>query len=595
MSSEKWDFSGFATKYDLKCSDGRTIRKNAFNDCDGKIVPLVWQHQHGDPTNVVGHALLKTEDAGVRAYGKFNNTEKGQIGKELVHNGDITSLSIYANKLTQKGGDVLHGVIREVSLVLSGANPGALIDYPILSHSGEVVEDEAIIYNDDETSIQVLEHSEETPEQEEKKEEVSEEKEPAEEVKHAEGEEKMAEPEVKKDDKTVKDVIDGMTEEQKTVMYFMIGQALENAKNDKDTDGGNEEMKHNVFDGEENKNDTLSHDAMEAIIGDAKRFGSMKESFIQHAADYGIENIEYLFPDAKTLNNGAPEFIKRNDEWVDKFFKATHHSPFSRIKSIFANITEEDARAKGYLKGNMKKEEFFGLIKRVTTATTVYKKQKLDREDVVDITDFDVVAWLKTEMRMMLDEEIARAALLGDGRDASSDDKINELNIRPIYTDDDLFVIHQVVTVPSTATEDDIAKAVIRAAIKARKNYKGSGNPTFWTTEDLLADMLLLTDDIGRDLYSDAAALAKKLRVKETVTVPVMEGIERTVAGNTRQLAAIIVNPVDYNIGADKGGSVNMFDDFDIDYNQQKYLIETRCSGALTKPYSAIVIEIEEE
>ena len=574
---EKWDFSGWATKNDLKCSDGRTIRRDAFKDNDGQIVPLVWNHDHKRASNVLGHALLKNEPAGVRAYGKFNSTPEGQNAKEIVRHGDIVSLSIYANKLVQNGGDVLHGMIREVSLVLAGANEGARIDFPILAHTGEELDTEAIIYADEPLE---LAHAEEkkVAEPEPAKEEPAAEK----------GEEKkMAE-----NEKTVKDVFDSLSEEQKKVVYFMIGKAVEEAKNE--SKGEDADMKHNVFEGD-NEANTLVHNEMTqeemmTIIGDAKRFGSMKESFLAHAEEYGIENIEYLFPDAKTLQS-APDFIKRNDEWVNDFMKNAKHSPFSRVKSIFANITEDDARAKGYLKGNMKKEEVFPLLKRVTTPTTVYKKQKLDRDDIVDITDFDVVAWLKTEMRMMLDEEIAVAGLLGDGRDASSDDKINPLNIRPVWGDDALYSVNKLVTVASTATDDDIAKAFIRTAIKARKDYKGSGNPILFTTEDMLSDMLLLTKTTGEDLYDSEEQLSRKLRVRKIATCTPMENRTRTVDGVTHTLLGIILNPVDYNYGADKGGAVAMFDDFDIDYNQQKYLIETRCSGALVKPYSAIVIE----
>lgn len=610
----KFDFSGWATKNDLRCSDGRTIRKDAFKDNDGQVVPLVWQHQHNDPANVLGHALLENRPEGVYAYGRFNETEAGKNAKLMVEHGDITHLSIYANQLQQRGENVLHGAIREVSLVLAGANPGAVIDFPILAHSGEEIEDEAIIYTDDEI---VLAHAcgddEEKKKKElehEKKEEPEDEKEPAKEepedvkeekkddkelehAKEAPEESKEGDKEMAKSEKTVKDVFEELTDEQKQVVYFMIGQALEDAKNtaEHSDEEGEDFMKHNVFEGEyQGAENTLTHAEMDAIFADGKKYGSLKESFLAHAEEYGIDNIEYLFPDEKTMG-GAPTFIKRNDEWVDAFMKGTHHTPFSRIKSVFADITEEDARAKGYIKGNMKKEEFFALIKRITTPTTVYKKQKLDRDDVVDVTDFDVVAWLKTEMRMLLDEEIARAALITDGRDASSDDKISELCIRPIWTDDDVFTIKQVVTVGSTATDEQIAKSFIKNAIKARKNYKGSGNPTLFTTEDMLTDMLLIEDSTGRVIYDSEEKLRNALRVAKIVTVPVMENQTRTVSDVTRTLMGIIVNPVDYNIGADKGGAVNMFDDFDIDYNQMKYLIETRCSGALVKPYSAIALE----
>lgn len=581
---KKYDFCGWATRNDLRCSDGRTIRKDAFKDNDGRTVPLVWMHQHDDPGNVLGHALLENRDEGVYMYGSFNSTAKAQHAKELVEHGDVVALSIYANKLQQRSGDVLHGVIREVSLVLSGANPGAYIEFPILEHSGEEAEDEALIYTGE--GITIAHAEEEVPAKAE---------EPAKEEPKEEEKKKMAD----EKDKTVKDVFDELTEEQKKVVYFMIGQALEDAKNDesaKHSDFEGEDMRYNVFEGDAmEQGGTLSHADMEVIIKDGKKFGSLKESFLAHAEEYGIENIEYLFPDAKALTN-APDFIKRNDEWVDKFMNATHHTPFSRIKSVHADITEDEARARGYIKGKLKKEEVFALLKRVTTPTTIYKKQKLDRDDIIDITDFDVVSWLKTEMRMMLDEEIARACLIGDGRSAASEDKINELNVRPIYSDteDQLYAFNVAVPVAANATDDDKAKAFIRATLKARKDYKGTGKPTLFTTEDMLSNMLLLTDEMGRDLYDNEEKLAQKLRVKEIVTVEVMEGLSRTDDGDTFDLAGIIVNPVDYNIGADKGGAINMFDDFDIDYNQQKYLIETRISGALTKPKSAMVIEFTE-
>ena len=569
MGAKTYDFGGWATKNDLKCSDGRTIRKDAFKDNDGQTVPLVWMHQHGEPINVLGHALLENRPEGVYAYGTFNDTEYGRHAKALVQNGDIKALSIYANKLQQQGSNVLHGAIKEVSLVLAGANPGATIDFATLEHSdGSVytLDDEATIYTGEPITTNVVEHSEEESKMEDNK------KAP-EEIEHAEG-----------DDKTVKDVWDGMTEEQKNVVYFMLAQvAADNGADDEDDDddvehydeGGNDFMKHNVFEGMDQEMNTLSHAETETIISDAKRYGSMKESFLAHAQEYGIDNIDYLFPDARNVNNGAPEFIKRETGWVQKVMGAVHHTPFSRIKSMFADITDDEARAKGYIKGKLKKEEVFSLLKRATDPQTVYKKQKMDRDDVIDITDFDVIAWLKSEMRLMLDEEIARAILVGDGRLASDDDKISEDHIRPIVKDADLYNIK--VEVDPGADDDDLAKNFIRAAIKARKDYRGSGNPTLFCTEDLLSDMLLLEDGIGHLLYASESSLATTLRVKEIVPVPVM----------TEQLG-VIVNLADYNVGADKGGAVNMFDDFDIDYNQMKYLIETRCSGALVKPYSAM-------
>jgi len=577
---EKYDFSGWATKNDIRCSDGRTIRHNAFAENDGQTVPLVWQHQHNDPMNVLGHALLENRDEGVYAYGKFNDTEAGQHAKSLVEHGDVVSLSIYANQLKQKGGDVLHGKIREVSLVLAGANPGAFIDFPILEH-GEESETEAVIYNDSE-SLE-LSHADK-------------EKEPVEETKAEPEETKEEEPKMAEKEKTVKDVFDEFTEEQKNVVYFMIGQALEEAgvntedEEDEDVehydDEGETFMKHNVFDNETKNETVLSHDAMDTIIKDAKKQGSMKESFLAHAEDYGIDGIEWLFPEDHDLNN-TPEWIKRDTGWVSTVMNGVNHTPFSRVRSRFANITEDEARAKGYLKGHLKKNEVFTLLKRSTSPQTIYKKQKLDRDDVIDITDFDVVAWIKGEMRMMLDEEIARAILIGDGRETADEDKISEEHIRPIVNDADLFTIKAEVITASGADDATKAKAFIRTAIKSRKNYKGSGNPTLFTTEDMLTEMLLLEDQVGRPLYENESQLATKLRVSKIVTVEVMEGFK---VQDKDTLMGIIVNLKDYTVGADKGGAVNMFEDFDIDYNQQKYLIETRCSGALTVPYSAIIL-----
>lgn len=564
---EKFDFSGWATKANLKCSDGRTIMKDAFKDNDGKSVPLVWNHQHNDPTNVLGHALLQNRDEGVYAYCTFNDSEAGKTGKLLVQHGDVCALSIWANQLKQNLNNVVHGNIREVSLVLAGANPGAFID-SIIMH-GEESDEDAIIYTGEDI---VLSHSNE-----------SEDKKMDETDKNVETNK----------EETVADVFNTLSEKQKNVVYAIIGQALEEGEesDNEESEGGNE-MKHNVFDQtEEKKNDVLSHDAMNAIISDGKRFGSLKESFLAHADEYGIKQIDYLFPEAESLNN-PPEFIKRETDWVSKVMNGVHRTPFSRIKSSFADITADEARAKGYIKGNLKKEEVFTLLKRSTTPTTIYKKQKLDRDDIIDITDFDVVAWLKSEMRMMLNEEIARAILIGDGRLSSSDDKINEQNIRPIASDAELYSVRVPVNVAASATADDKAKAMIRAAVKARKEYKGSGNPTFFTTEDWLTDALLLEDTMGHRLYKNESDVAAAMRVSNIVTVPVMEGAKGPNGGD---LIGIIVNLNDYNVGADKGGAINMFDDFDIDYNQQKYLIETRCSGALTKPYSALVLELATE
>ena len=570
LSPTNYDFSGWATCPNLKCSDGRTIMNDAFKHHDGDIVPLVWNHQHNDPNNILGKALLHSRDGGLYAYCQFNDTEQGMNAKMLVEHGDISALSIYANDLKHNASrGVTHGNVREVSLVLAGANPGAFID-SIMKH-GEESDDEAIIYTDE--PIEIYHAYEE-------KGESKEETEVAEEKKAESG-------------KTVAEIIESMNEEQKTVMYGMIGEALkhvdekEEDDGDENTDEEENEVKHNVFDNEDQK-DVLSHSDMQAIFADAKRHGSLKESVLAH----GIEDIETLFPEPKSMNN-PPEWINREMGWVKNVMGAVHHTPFSRIKSMFADLTEDDARAKGYIKGNFKKEQVFSLMKRTTTPTTIYKKQKLDRDDVIDITDFDVVAWLKSEMRMMLEEELARAILVGDGRLASSDDKLNELNIRPIWTDDDFYTIKKKISVSANATDDQKAKAFIRACVKSRKEYKGSGNPTLYTTEDVLTDLLLLEDSTGRIIYETEDKLRSALRVSAIVTVPVMEGLKRTdEESNELNLMGIIVNLNDYNVGADKGGAVNMFDDFDIDYNAQKYLIETRCSGALIKPFSAIALEM---
>ena len=568
---EKYDFSGWATKNNLKCSDGRTILKHAFKEDDGKTVPMVWNHQHNDPLNVLGHARLENRDDGVYAYGVFNDTEAGQSAKLLVEHGDVVALSIYANQLKQQGPNVIHGAIREVSLVLAGANPGAFID-SVITH-GEESEDEATIYTGE--GVEMF-HAETPPTTSPATPKT---KNPPADSKPEDGE-------------TVADVFNTLNEKQKTVVYAMIGQALEENKepednNNTDNSEGGTFMKHNVFDTDDTqKETTLSHSDMTAILTDAKRYGSLRDSVLAH----GIDQIDYLFPDARTMDT-PPQFIQRKNGWVQNVMSGTHHTPFSRIKSVFADITADEARAKGYIKGNLKKDEVFALLKRTTTPTTIYKKQKLDRDDVVDITDFDVVAWLKSEMRVMLDEEIARAILVGDGRLAASDDKINETNIRPIWKDDDLYSIKATVEVTAAMSDDQKAKAFLRAAIKARKNYQGSGNCQLFCPEDVLTDCLLMEDTQGRVLYDSVTKLATALRVSEIVPVPVMENLTRTSGADTLTLLGIIVDLNDYNVGADKGGAVNMFDDFDIDYNAQKYLIETRCSGALIKPYSAIVLE----
>ena len=764
-----FDFSGYATKNDLLCSDGRTIRRNAFKDCDGKVVPLVWNHGgRTDPSEVLGHALLENRDDGVYMYGAFNGTEKAQIAKECVKNGDITGLSIYANSLKQKAGDVLHGVIREVSLVLSGANPGATIDF-VMQHDSDSLDSFYYFLNGEECE---LKHSDdvEDPDDDEDEDDEDEDEETVGDVlktlntkqkaavaallqnakkktcvKHAADEDDDEDDE---DDETVGDVLKSLTDKQKAAVAMMIealtkngdvkhsdyyddeddyyddydedyyddddefehadeedsGRTVSEILNDLDDDEsaavealldaiesqetGKPSVAHSMLmhadeetdpdeptvgdvllnmsdekkaavmtviedmtgasdDEDDEEDEEVEHsdyDYMEddemmrhaydnygprgdvrglfnAALDDIKRFGSLKDSVLAHAEEYGysqdiadewgdslahayphneanqeitygVADVEYLFPDARTLN-ATPTFIKRDTNWVDKFMNATHKSPFSRVKTIFANITADEARAKGYVKGNQKIDEVFTLLKRTTDPQTVYKKQSIDRDDILDITDFDVVVWIKNEMRLQLNEELARAALVGDGRPGSSGDKISELHIRSIYNDDALYSIKANVVVPSDADDDDKAKAFIKAAIKARKDYKGSGNPTLYTTSDMLTAMLLLEDGIGRALYSTEAELATKLRVKEIVEVPVMEGLSRADGAKTLNLAGIIVNPADYNFGADKGGQTSFFDDFDIDYNQQKYLLETRCSGALTVPYSAIVLELD--
>ena len=555
-----YDFCGWATRNDLKCTDGRIIRRDAFKECDGSTVPLVWNHQHSEAYNVLGHAELENRPEGVYAYGTFNDTESGRQAKELVKHGDITMLSIYANQLKQVGNDVIHGAIREVSLVLAGANREAKIE-SFFEHSDDdpyPEDDEAIIYTAEQISLY---HSDE---------DVKEDK------------------EMPNKEKTLKEVFDTMNEEQQNVVYAMVEAALNERDDDNDNDEEDEEMKHNVFDNDD-QGQVLSHDAMNTIISDAKRYGSLKDSFLAHAAEYGIDQIDYLFPEAQATT-AVPQFIKKDTGWVAKVMNGVHHSPFSRIKSVFADITEDEARARGYIKGNLKKEEVFTLLKRTTTPTTVYKKQKLDRDDIVDITDFDVVAWVKSEMRLKLDEEIARAILIGDGRLSSSDDKINEGNIRPIATDADLFTIKAKVTVKTNATDSEKAKAFIRANIKQRADYQGSGEGTLFTTEAVLTDCLLLEDTTGRIIYDSVDKLKSALRVNDIVTVPAMKGAK---GANNLPLMGIFVNLDDYTVGADKGGAINMFDDFDIDYNQQKYLIETRCSGAMNKPYAAIAFELD--
>lgn len=577
---ETYDFSGWATRNDLKCADGRTIRRDAFKHNDGDVVPLVWNHQHDDPFNCLGQATLENKPEGVYAYCSFNNSESGKQARELVMHGDVKALSIYANHLSQnkRTGDVFHGDIKEVSLVLAGANPGALIE-DIIQHSDDDDGDEqAIIYAGGAFDLEIR-HSD-IPKEEPMN--------PDEKLIHAD-----PEPAEENDtEETIGDILSTLNEKQMNAVYAIVGQALEDGgatDDENDDEEGDTEVKHNIFDNDTaDQSNVLQHADMEAILADGKRYGSLRESALAH----GIDGIDTLFPEPKNLNT-PPEWITRKMDWVSKVMSGVHHTPFSRIKSMYADLTADEARAKGYIKGKLKKEQVFTLLKRTTTPTTIYKKQKLDRDDVIDITDFDVVAWLKTEMRFMLDEEIARAILVGDGRDGSSDDKINEMNIRPIWTDSDLYTIKATVTKKAGATEDDMAKAFIRTAIKSRKDYRGSGEPVLFTTEDMITNCLLLEDTTGRVIYDSIDKLRTVLRVREIIAVPVMEGLTRTDTDDSKvhSLLGIIVNLNDYNVGADKGGAVNMFDDFDIDYNAQKYLIETRCSGAMIKPYAAIAIE----
>ena len=558
----KYDFGGWATKYDLSCSDGRTILKGAFAHCDEKKVPLVWNHTYDSPENIIGHATLVHKDEGVYAYCEFNETPAAETAKNLVKHRDITSLSIYANKLKQSGNKVLHGDIKEVSLVLAGANPGASIQ-EVLIHGEDTDASEATIYNDSE-ELEMW-HAEEPEE--------------GEDIQHAD------------DNETVADIYNSMSEKQKMAVAAIIDQLADSEDEDNEGEenqnGGETDMKHNVFD--KNNNEEIKHSINFAdTLKDAKRCGSFKEAFLSHANTYGIKDIESLFPDAKDIYSN-PQFIKRDTSWVGPFMAAIHKSPFSKLKAMYADITADEARARGYIKGHLKKEEVFSLLKRTTEPTTIYKKQKLDRDDVIDITSFDVIAWIKAEMRMMLEEEIARAILVGDGRSAMEDDKIKESCIRPIYNDSDLFTIKY-----TMGNDADKAMAFIKACIKSRVDYEGS-MPSLYTTEEMIADMLLIQDTTGRFIYESEAALAKTLRVKEIVPVPFIKGLVRDAQDSqTHNVYGIIVNPSDYTVGADKGGQVSMFDDFDIDYNQQKYLMETRCSGALVKPYSAIAVALDQ-
>lgn len=569
-----YDFAGYATKNDIQCSDGRIIRHNAFADQDGQTVPLVWNHDHMAADNVLGHAVLENRDEGVYAYCTLNNTKQGINARELVQNGDICALSIYANQLKQNGPDVIHGAIREVSLVLAGANPGAKIDF-VMAHSDDSDPDEGIIYNDSEGL----------------------------ELAHADSEnakeEKTMEENKQTTEKTVKDVIESMTEEQKNVTYALIGEAIEDTKKellgDKYEEGTKEDktVKHNAFENEnieKNEGEELTHSEFVEIMNDAKRKGSVKDAFLEH----GITNVGNLFPEHQAVSR-VPEVVDRDQTWVGQVMRSVKHTPFSRVKSFYANITADEARAKGYIKGKQKVEEVITALKRTTDPQTIYKLQKMDRDDVVDITDFDVIAWLKAEMRGKLDEEIARAILVGDGRSSSSEDKIDPLKIRPVYGDDATYTIKRTLARAAGADDYAFAKAFIKDIVRSRKDYKGSGNPVLYTTEDMLTNMLLIEDTTGRVIYDTIEKLKTALRVSDIVTVPVMENISREDTGAKKKynLLGVLVNLADYNVGADKGGAVNMFDDFDIDYNKMKYLIETRCSGALVKPYSAVSFEEE--
>ena len=621
-----YDFGGWATRNNIKCSDGRTILKDAFKENDGQKVPLVWNHQHNDVNEVLGHALLENREDGVYAYCKFNNTESGQTAKALVANGDVDKLSIYANKLKTHMNNVMHGCIREVSLVLAGANPGAYIDSVVVHGDGADVEEEGVIYTDEALELSHSEgedagtedsNAENSTNSEENQNGNSEEdvgegakesnedsdKEPEKDIKKEDSdmnEDKEKDLEHNDEGKTVQEVFDGMTDEQKNAVYAIVGQAVADAtgegdedNNEENDDNGGEDMKHNVFDNDKNNDEVLQHsEILASAIQDAKKYGSLKESVIEHAAINNITDIGKSFPDANALNK-EPIMIEKDQTWVGKIINTIKHTPFSRVKVTMGKMTEPQARAKGYIKGNKKTNIQMAALNRIVTPTTVYIKNEIDRDDVIDITDFDVVAWQKREMRKELDKELALAALLGDGRDISDNDKINEQNIIPIIKDVDTFTIKYTITEGvdykqannSASNNDSFTKGIIRAAIRSRKEYKGSGSPTFFTTEDYLTDMLLIEDQNGRRIYESLAQLALALRVKEIVTIPEME------QEAYKDIVGVIVNMADYTMGADKGGSVNMFDDFDIDYNQMKYLMETRCSGALTVPYSAIVLK----
>ena len=588
-----YDFSGWATKANVKCFDGLTIAPNAFKECDGKVVPVVWNHDHSVPESVLGHALLQNRKEGVYAYVKLNDTSSGQTAKACVNNGDIDAMSICANGIRKAGKTVMHGMIKELSLVIAGCNPGALID-EVVKHSADGTEEdssEAFIYTDSGLSLKHGLDPDDNPLEDE---ELQHSDNSGETNKDEKGEGKMADA----NEKTVKEVFDTLTEEQKNVVYAIIGAALDEGKggeSDDKGDGKEDNTMRHCFEND-NGGTVLKHslDDINGIIATASKHGTLRDAFLDAGITgdelaHSIENMDYLFPDDHNLDT-VPRIVDRDQTWVDKVMNSVHHVPFARVKVMFADLTEDEARAKGYIKGNYKKEQVFKLLKRSTTPTTVYKKQRFDRDDIVDMSTMDVVGFVKKEQRGKLNEELGMAFLIGDGRDDASDDKINELNIRPIFNDDDFYTIKVVVQPGTNATDDAKAKATIKSIIKARKNYKGSGSPTFYTTDDVLTDMLLLEDGIGHPLYADEAALARKLRVKEIVTVPRMEGRKGAKGGD---LLGIVVNLADYTVGADKGGEVNMFDDFNIDYNQLIYLIETRCSGAMTTPYGAMAIEMD--
>jgi len=678
-----YDFCGYATKNDLRCADGRVIRHDAFKENDGQTVPLVWQHVHSDPTNVLGHALLENRDDGVYAYATFNNTPSGQHAKEMVKHGDVSAMSIYANRLKQHGSDVVHGIIREVSLVLAGANPGAYIENISFAHADGTytdVEDEAVIYSGSDT-IEYIKHADEneedevmddvldqlsdeqidainriidaaingaiddlddedvlddlTPDQLEAigdliedavsdalehadddddeyyddddldeddydEDDFDEDEDEGDDVQHSYYDDEYYDYDIRHadDDPTVEDVWNTLNEEQKNLVYFLIGQANEDdaAEHSAIYDGGFD-MKHNVFDDAYyDDEDVLTHDEFDAIMADAYNANSLRDVFLAH----GITNLDVLFPEAK-LVTPTPEMISRDMGWVDQLWNAIKRTPFARIKSTAANITAPEARARGYVKGNLKAEEVIVLLSRETSPQTVYKKQKLDRDDVIDITDIDVIAWMKQEMRVMLNEEICRAILVSDGRGTTHPDKIKEDKIRPIYQDTNVYTIHYEITYGANDTEDQKASKIVDAAVRARKDYKGSGTPWLFASNEVISDMMLAKDTIGRRLYKDENELKAALRVSKIVECPILEDITRARAADatagitaaTMDLKALIFNPIDYTVGADKGGAVSLFDDFDIDYNQMKYLIETRISGALTKPYSAIALEVE--